>query len=238
MRHGQIPPVVVAEHENHEWNVLLWQARGSSDVTVGDEGFVLHSDQALWVPLGVRHGFTLRSNAVLLPLFFAPDVRTTLAVPKVVDVDRELRTLALALVQTTYTIIRPEIDIARQVLARLEGRPVSVLPSPRSPAALAVAQALTARPGDHRSVAELAASAHTSVRTVERAFRDETGMTLRRWRIVARMEAAGVLVRDGVPLEVVARRVGYTSTAAFRRVFKEHFGRPPGAYASRHRRDP
>jgi AraC-like DNA-binding protein len=233
LRHGQIPSVVVEAHENHDWHVLLWQARGESDVTVAGRSSVLATDRALWVPSGVRHGFTLRSNAVLLPLFFDTDVPTSLTAPRVVEVDGDLRTLALALVQSTYSIIRPEIDIARQVLAHVEARPVPVLPMPRNPAGRSVAQALLADPGDVRTVAELAGAVHTSARTVERVFRAETGMTLRRWRIAARMEAAGALVREATALDAVARRVGYSSTAAFRRVFKEHFGVPPGEYQSR-----
>lgn len=127
--------------------------------------------------------------------------------PTVIAVDRDLRTLFLALVQSTYSIIRPSADIARQVLALLEERPgpASALPMPTTASALVVAEALRFNPGDERGVDELAGSAHTS----------------------------GVLLRSRTTLDAVARRVGYASTSAFRRVFTGHFGMTPGQYVER-----
>lgn len=83
---------------------------GRSSFTVDGQPWELATGQALWLPAGASHAFTVHANSVLLPLHFEAD--------------------------------------------------------------------------------QLAASVHTSARTVERAFRAETGMTLRRWRFLNRMEAA------------------------------------------------
>ncbi|MDQ1102784.1 AraC-like DNA-binding protein [Nocardioides zeae] len=71
------------------------------------------------------------------------------------------------------------------------------------------------------------------MRTLERRFRAETGLSLRQWRIRNRMEAAAVLLRSRTTTAAVAHRVGYTDLSAFRRVFKAHFGTTPGEYAAR-----
>lgn len=232
-----LPAVTIAEHANATSHLLLWQVRGASDFVIEGQDSQLTAGQALWIPARVRHGFTTHVNAVLLPMSFdAAATATTLREPTLVSVDRDLRTLFLAFVQTTYSIIRPQANLARQILTVIEDRPppATNLPDPRSAAARRVAEALRLDPGDERSIDELAASVHVSARTIERSFAAETGMTLRRWRIENRMETAGLLLRAPAPLvDSVAQRVGYTHTSAFRRVFKGHFGMTPSEYVAR-----
>lgn len=133
------------------------------------------------------------------------------------------------------TIIKPDVSLTRQVLTRLERRPVqpSNLQLPTTAPARRLAEMLRDNPGDPRSVEELAACVHVSPRTIERLFREETGTTLRRWRIQVRMEAAAVLLRANSTPSAVAHRVGYTHVNAFRRAFTGHFGLSPTAYAER-----
>lgn len=236
-----VPAVSIDVRIEHDQHVLLWQVRGQSDFTVGDGDLRLHVGMAIWVPVGTRHSFTTQVNSVLLPMFFeVAATATTLRAPTVITVDRDLRTLFLAFIGSTYSIIRPSTNIARQILALIEEHPVLVtaLPMPTTESALIVAEALRFNPGDDRGVDELAESAFTSTRTIERAFRAETGMTLREWRIRNRMEAAGILLRSRTTLDAVAQRVGYASTSAFRRVFKGHFGMTPGRYIERFRVTP
>lgn len=122
----------------------------------------------------------------------------------------------------------------------IEERPVLVtaLPLPTAESALPVAKSLRFKPGDDRRVNEPAASVHSCARTIERAFLVQTGMNLRQRRIRNRREAAGILLRSHTVLDAVARRVGYTSTSAFRRVFEGHFGMAPGEYTARFRSGP
>lgn len=226
------------EHVNIRFHLALWQVHGESDFTLDGERFVLHADHAVWVPSGVRHGFTTRTNSAMLPVFIPVDhLAMIVRRPGVIPVDHDLRLLFAAHLEASHTIIRPNVDIDRQILALVEGSVVVDRdpPLPTSAAAVAVAEALRFNPGDSRSVEELAASAHASVRTIERAFRAEAGMTLRQWRIHNRMEAAGALLRSSTSIDAVAHRVGYTSTSAFRRVFKQHFGVPPGVFVARYR---
>lgn len=236
-----VPPVSIQGQIEHDKHVLLWQVRGESDFSVAGEPLHLRTGLAVWIPVDTPHSFTTRVNSVLLPMFFeVAATATTLRAPTVITVDRDLRTLFLAFIQSTYSIIRPSTNIARQILALIEERPVLVtaLPMPRTDPALIVAEALRFNPGDDRGVDELAESAHASTRTIERAFLAETGMTLREWRIRNRMEAAGILLRSRTTLDAVAQRVGYGSTSAFRRVFKGHFGMTPGQYVERFRVEP
>jgi AraC-like DNA-binding protein len=233
-----VPSVVVPERLHEDEHMLLWQVRGTSDAAVETEDYRLRSGSALWVPAGAPHSLTVRENSVLLPMSFdLTHTATTLRTPTVIAVDSRLRTLLLAKVQTECSIIQPAANIDRQILAMIESSPgrSTALPMPATEAALTVAETLRFNPGDDHTLAELAASVHASVRTIERAFVAETGMTFRQWRIHNRMEAAAILLRTASNLEAVANRVGYLNASAFGRAFKEHFGTTPHRYALRFR---
>ncbi len=233
-----MPAVAVPEQHEKQLHVLLWQVCGDADLVVGGRGHALTAGHALWIPVGVRHEFTVAANSVTMPLFFeAANTATTLTEPTLVTVDRDLQTLMLAYTVSWNTIIKPTPNLARQILALIEESPVlsAVLPMPSGEPARTIAEALRFNPGDIRSVEKLAESVHTSVRTVERMFQAETGMTLRQWRIRNRMEAAAILLRSNASPGAVAHRVGYTNANAFRRVFKSHFGISPAEYLDRYR---
>lgn len=223
-----IPPATLSERCEDLLHVLLWQVTGETEVFIRDEPLTLSADFAVWVPSGFRHRFTVRPDSVMIPLFFrADDVATTLDQPSLIPVDRELRDVMLAFSVSSHTAVRTEADLARQLFALLEepAEEPSQLPMPAQEPARAIAETLRLNPGDTRSVDGLAASAHTSTRTLERSFLSQTGMTLRQWRIRHRMEAAAALLRSAeTTLDAVAHRVGYTHVNAFRRVFKQHFG--------------
>lgn len=237
-RRLHIPAVSVPERVHDDDHLVLWQARGSAEAVLDGVDHPLSAGQALWVPAGTRHVLHVHANSVMLPMFFEVEgPATMLRGIATVRVDRELRTLFLSYIQSQQTIIRPDVDIARQILSMIERQPMlaTALPLPVSEAAAAVAEILRFNPGDGRRAEELALQAHASLRTVEREFKAETGMTLREWRIQNRMERAAELLRSARSADAVAHRVGYTDVSAFRRVFKARFGMTPGEYVDRYR---
>lgn len=233
-----IPPVSVSGLNEDSRHILLWQVRGTSSLVAGGEPHSLTAGHALWIPVDTPHEFTVHANSVLMPVIFdVASTATTLHEPTLITVDRDLRTLMLAHVVSSTSIIQPDANLARQILALIEESPMltTALPMPTSEPALIVAETLRFNPGDIRSIDELAQSAHASPRTLERRFRAETGMTLRQWRIRNRMETAAVLLRNDATLTAVAHRVGYTNVNSFRRVFTGHFGMSPTEYGNRYR---
>lgn len=232
-----VPATSIPERVHRDDHLLLWQVRGNTDFVISGDPLVLPVGQAVWIPAGAPHALTVRANSVLLTLVFPLAVTaTTLRQTTVVNVDRDLRTLLLACLQTQNSIIRPPVNLERQVLSLIEESPVLVtsLPMPTTEAALFVAETLRFNPGDDRSVEALAAASHVSYRTVERAFQKETGISLGQWRIRNRMEAAGILLRTQASVPAVAARVGYTNVSAFGRVFKAHFELTPTEYIRRY----
>lgn len=233
-----IPAVDVPERVHRVRSVLLWQLRGATDCVLDGRDARLAAGHALWIPPGVRHALQVHADSIVLPaLLRVRPARGELSAPTWIAVDEALATQLLALQQSQHSIIQPAADLERRVVRLLHERsvPGTRLPMPRSGSASAIAALLRDDPADPRPLSALAEAQHVSVRTVERAFRNETGLTVRAWRERRRMELAAALLRGGDDVTAVAQRVGYRSPSAFRRVFREHEGTTPGAYRSRHR---
>ena len=71
------------------------------------------------------------------------------------------------------------------------------------------------------------------VRSLERRFRDETGLTPGAWRRQRRLLAAMERLAAGEPVKAVADSAGYASSSAFVAAFRETFGTTPGRYSTR-----
>ncbi|OBK51110.1 GlxA family transcriptional regulator [Mycobacterium sp. 1081908.1] len=84
---------------------------------------------------------------------------------------------------------------------------------------------------DDLSLADLAAKASSSIRTLNRRFQAETGQTPMQWITGVRVRHAQELLErtpDGV--EQIARRVGFASASSFREQFKRIAGVSPQGY--------
>lgn len=81
------------------------------------------------------------------------------------------------------------------------------------------------------TVAQLARQAHTSERTFNRRFRQETGTTPLRWLHAQRVDhACRLLEASDLPVEQVARRCGFGSAAILRQHFRRATSTTPTAY--------
>jgi len=93
--------------------------------------------------------------------------------------------------------------------------------------AMTIARTLTHDPADPTPLDEWAARLHASVKTVQRDFEREFGMSYSRWRTLTRLRAARALL-ELHPVHQVALRVGYASSSAFVAAFAKEFGHTPG----------
>jgi AraC-like DNA-binding protein len=84
------------------------------------------------------------------------------------------------------------------------------------------------------SLDRLAARTGFSPQHINRVFSRVFGVTPLRYLTQMRMErAAMLLIRNGLPVRIVARRVGYDDPYHFSRVFKQCYGRSPSEYRVR-----
>ncbi|GAA3347914.1 hypothetical protein GCM10020358_64480 [Amorphoplanes nipponensis] len=81
------------------------------------------------------------------------------------------------------------------------------------------------------SLEDLAGHARMSVRTFTRRFRDETGLSPRRWLLQQRVAHARLLLEStDLSVDLVARRSGLGSATALRQHLQATIGVPPSAY--------
>lgn len=77
---------------------------------------------------------------------------------------------------------------------------------------------------------EITRDAHASVRTLERLFRAETGLSLGAWRRRARVIHAMELLADGATVTTAGLATGYATTSAFVQAFRREVGVTPGSF--------
>lgn len=215
---------------------VLWQMVGQCDFEFESGRRTVRTGQCLWLAAGTPHSFRMHAGGALLPIEVANAPGAVPFVgPTVLEVDADFGALLYAKVQQATSLIQRSVDLDRLIVRALSRQHVVhvSLPVPWLGPAAAVAEMLCANPADDRSVADLARAAHVSVRTLERAFRSQTGYTLQEWRTRNRMDAAADLLRRRVDVDAAAHRVGYLSVSAFRRAFKAQYGVTPSEFTQR-----
>ncbi|MCY1136689.1 AraC family transcriptional regulator [Actinoplanes sp. Pm04-4] len=217
----------------HPMHVLVWVRGGTLTSRIGNRIFTVPPGFGLWLPAGVVHGGRLTAAAELHDAFFAPD-RTPVEFggPTPITMTPLLESLLFRLAQR---------DLEAGARARTEAVVFDVLDPSERQFALAlpgdrridpIAEALLADPADDRGLLEWANELGLSDRTITRAFREATGLSFAQWRQALRVHEALKLLSDGVDVQGVSERLGYsqpsTFIAAFRRVMKV----TPGALMS------
>ncbi|WP_370944166.1 helix-turn-helix domain-containing protein [Amycolatopsis sp. cg5] len=217
-------------HESHQ---LAWSAQGVAAVNVGDAQWVLPPTRALWIPAGVVHRTGAMDHALLRGIY-AEVCRCPVDWP-------EPRLLAVRpLLRELLEYLTGDVDgeprrraeaVAFDLLEPVDVVPITV-PMPDDPRARRVAEILITDPADDRGLADFGQLVGAAERTLARLFLAECHLTFGAWRTQARLRAALPWLAGGLPLDGVARRVGYSSASAFVAAFRRAVGVPPGQYFS------
>lgn len=213
-------------HPTHE---LMWNAHGASSTTVGARTWAITPTTGLWLPAGTVHSArtpagtryrTAQFGVHAVPPLAAGPVAVEITPLLALLLDRlgdpglpdGSRDLTERLVLDVLTPAEHEVLVRR----------------PRSPLLAPVVEALDADPADPRALADWAVELAVSPRTLTRAFRTETGLSLGRWQAAVRVQRAVLLLGAGAGIEDVAEAVGYRSASAFGAAFRRETGRTPG----------
>ena len=226
---GRIP-----RHE-HPWGQLAYATRGVMRVITPGAAWLAPPTRAIWLPPYVPHEILMQGETAMRTLYLAPeqaaDLPTETAVLEVSPLLRELILHILGVGMLDPNV--PEHDRLAGLLNDLlvKARPQDLfLPLPRDSRAMALATHLQAAPGDRADLAGLAREAGASLRTLQRLFPAETGLTLEAWRQKARLISAVAALSGGASVTSAALDCGYDSVSAFITAFKRQFGVTPGRY--------
>lgn len=217
----------------HAAHQLAWSAKGLLRVTTGRGSWLLPPSLALWIPAGVPHTTESAGDAVMRSPYVNPESCPQIdwREPTVVEAGPLPRSLIDHLSRTDLT---PEARSRAEAVLLDVLHPVPVtsvaVPEPRDPRARVIADALAADPTDGRSLDSWGTRVGASARTLARLFVTETGLSFGQWRERLRMRSAMPLLAEGLPIESVARRVGYASASSFVAAFRRIVGVPPRQY--------
>jgi AraC-like DNA-binding protein/quercetin dioxygenase-like cupin family protein len=223
----------IAPHE-HGWHQLIYASAGIMTVSA-DKGFwVVPPTRAIWAPACVRHAIGFSGASSFATLYLKPaDWPDVPCESGVVAVSPLLRALILRACEIGMLDRRNEVEQALALLIvdafRTHAVPALGLAMPSSAQLRPVAEACAA--ATHTlSTPIIARRFGLSVRTLERRFVAETGMTFGQWRRHGRFLRALRLLAEGRPVKAVARDAGYRSASAFVAAFSDTFGTTPGRY--------
>ena len=223
--------------------VLLWVHTGSATVEAAGAQHRLASRQAIWIPPGVEHCTRTDEDSVVLPIFpRLPEAYTGSAGVHVLTIPSGWEDWlvfqfdfnkyhSLGARSGTSALLALVTQSSSGDARNPDELGVPSLPMPHSAEGRAVAQSLLASLSSPRQVEHFAAQQNVSVRTLQRQFRNETGMVFSQWRARARATVAARHLADGQAISWTGHQVGYASPAGFARGFRQHFGVSPRQYA-------
>ena len=231
------PPDYFVDEHSHGSDQLIHAIRGVMEVSSGQSSWLIPPQFAIWIPERMPHRIRMRGAVFMRTLYLRKTVARCM--PRnafVLQVSPLLRELIVEAVRTGQ--LRPRKPLHRSlqhlILAELErAAPIpSFVTLPKDQRALAVAEAVMSNRDSAASLAALSRSAGASVRTVERAFRRDTGLSFESWRRQFRLMKAISLLVEGRSVKEVAFEIGYRQPSAFVQMFRDTIGATPKAWIS------
>ncbi|MDR3413547.1 MAG: helix-turn-helix transcriptional regulator [Formivibrio sp.] len=221
------------EVHHHSWCQFSYALSGVLGVRTPYGDHVAPSRYAVWIPPGVDHHVVSRHQTEMRSLYIEPEVAAALpatcTVLEVTPLMRELIRKVSAL-PVEYDENGAEgrlVAVLLDELAELHQAGFAV-PLPQDRRLQAIYAGLQERPDDTRTLAQWAASAGASERTLARLFYKDTGMSFGQWRQRLRLVMSLDALEAGGSVGAIALGHGYESPSAFIAAFKTAFGRTPG----------
>ena len=219
--------------EHADWHQLICVSAGLLAVDTDHGTWVAPPNWAVWAPAGATHVLRFIAASSLRRLYIRPDPTLDLPMsPCALAVSPLLRELMLRTVELGMLDERDRVEssTAALILAELDraGPPPFTLPQPVSPMTRRAAQLLASEEAE--SLAAVARAVGLGVRTLERRFRAETGLTPGRWRQQRNLMASLELIASGEQVKAAAKAAGFTSASAYVAAFRKLFGATPARY--------
>jgi len=233
-RHDYPDGFVFNEHY-HDRDQIVYASQGVMTVETSQGMWVLPASRALWIPTGIPHAVRMAGEVSLRTMYLRPKlVRGLPRVCTVVNISPLLKELIIYSCQ--FKVLDNRIKTRRHLVTLIldllrSSRTIPLqLPRPVDHRALRVADFLYSNPGSIVPTEEICARAGASKRTIERLFRQNTRMTLGRWRQQLRLMHSMRLLAQGMKINSVALEAGYSSPSAFILMFRGALGTSPGQY--------
>ena len=225
----------VIDGHTHPWHQLLCAATGAVTVSAGRWSWIIPAGKAVFIPAGIVHSIRMWGSVQLRSLYFPPTLESEALRGdecRVLSVTPLLLELVLRVIEWRALDSREAVhqSLLHVLLDEMKIAPVTPLslPLPSDARAMAVAQKILATPASPATLDDLSHQHGASRRTLERLFRQETGLSLGLWRQKVRMLDSIRLLAEGKSVTEAACDCGYGSVSAFIAAFRKTFGHTPG----------
>ena len=222
-------------NHQHPWGQLAYAVSGVMRIATPTALWITPPTRAVWIPPGRPHEITMQGATAMRSLYIDPESAARLPRDEAVfEVAPLLRELILHILGVG--MLGPGKDSHERLAGLLidllltARRQDLSLPLPRDRRARAMAERVQADPSSSANLADLAREAGASLRTLQRLFPAQTGLTLEAWRQKARLIAGVAALSGGGSVTATALDCGYESPSAFITAFKRQFGVTPGKF--------
>lgn len=220
---------------SHPTAQLLYAVRGVMLVTTPQGQWIVPPTRAIWLPIGTWHQVRMLGEVQMRTVYVREDALAGLpAECGVVAVSPLLRELILAAIAlpSDYDATGRDghlVQLLLHEIRRMPSLPLA-LPEPHSPGLQRLCRELRQQPDERRPLREWAARLAMDVRTLQRRFATETGLTVGQWRRQCRLLLACERLARGESVLEVALALGYASPSAFSAMFKRELGVAPSLF--------
>ncbi len=219
-------------HTRHQ---LLYAVRGVMVVQAEAGLWVVPPTRAIWMQAGMLHEIRCIGEVHMRSLTVAPGAaRHLVSDTQTVAISPLLRELICAAMEITGTPMPASRNgrVLRLILDELRALPVLPLSlqMPTDPRLVTIAKLLQEHLDDPSTIGDWAHRLAVDVKTIQRLFLKETGMTFGQWRQQARLLKALEQLAKGEKVIDVALGLGYESPSAFSTMFRKHFGLTPSQF--------
>lgn len=240
------PVWVLADHvepgpghwHRHKQHQLVFADAGVITVVTDAGRWVVPPQRAVWVPGKTLHRVAATRQFHLSALHVAVNHRADLPVDcQVVAITPLLRELLLTAAPWRDAYPREGsasrlLEVALDQLQTLEVLPIR-LPPAHDARVRKITEQLLADPADTRSLPQWGDKVGATARTLERLFRQDTGMSFFEWRGQWRLQVALEALAGGEAVTQVAYRVGYEDVSSFITMFRNALGVTPKKFFAR-----
>ena len=221
------------ERHSHQWHQLLYATFGVLHLKTENSCWIVPAYRAIWIPSQLVHDVSMAGSVMMRTLYFHPSMKVLAADTCIgVNVSNLMRELIIH--SCELGIITPESTenrhLVRFLLSRMKRMDLEplTLPLPIDARGVSATESILENPAE--DLATIARKSSTSLRTLQRIFAAETGMSLGRWRSQARLLSALPLLEQERTVTDVALDLGYESISAFVSSFRKFFGVTPAKY--------
>lgn len=226
----------------HQKAQLIFVAEGFQYLHTPDKRFLLPANHAAWIPSELYHRTSASSEFVSLRTLYydaqaLTGFYTKLHLFSVPAVLKEM------LLYTQKWSLNQEWDSAEQVFLQAilselpdfkkSGAPLQ-LPLPKTPELLPVVDYIYRQLATPLQLRDFSTLYPFSLRTLERKFKEELGMTLAQYIQLARiMKGVELLTQGQHTIKEIAHRIGYASSESFSNQFVKLMGKRPSAFVKK-----